>query len=334
MISVVMPVYNGGDYLIDAVASIIEQTHGDWELICVDDGSTDSSALVLDWLASQDARIRVVHQANAGIVGALNVGCSLAVSPLIARMDQDDIALPNRLAQQLNYLRQHPECVVVGGAILEIDAGGGPLAINRLPPAHESLVERLLTRRTGHFHPTTMFRAEAFEAVGGYRAMYQWVEDHDLWLRLSQRGKLANLQEVVLCYRQHASSICWQRSAQQRTLMNQLLNEAYRLRGRELPSDLMLDDQRIRTAAGPGKWARAAAKGGFPGSVVKHLQQLWTSQQPRGYKLRMTLECLLKLLINYPRRLLSSQAIAPPNFQHWHQGYQQHLNSQPQSKAA
>jgi glycosyltransferase involved in cell wall biosynthesis len=321
LISIVMPVYNGGRYLTDAIASIIEQTHSDWELICVNDGSTDQSAQVLEWFARQDDRIRIVHQDNTGIVGALNHGCSLARAPLIARMDQDDIALPERLALQLDYLQQRPECMVLGGAILEIDSDGSPLSINGLPTSHSILVERLLTRRTGHFHPTVIFRAEGFEAVGGYRNQYQWVEDHDLWLRMAQRGQLANLPQVVLCYRQHASSICWQRSAQQRQLMNQLLTDAYRQRGLELPDELVMDNHRERSAAGPGKWARAAAKGGFPTSFFKHLRQLWSSPEPRSYQLRMTLECLPKLLLGCLRRTLTSQHVAVPNFTRWHTRY-------------
>lgn len=326
LISVVMPVYNARTYLVSAMASIIEQTHRDWEMICVNDGSTDASSDLLEWFARQDSRIRVVHQANTGIVGALNAGCSLAKAPLICRMDQDDVALPNRLQLQLDHLRRNPNCTVVGGAILEMDSEGDPLAISHLPLEHEQIVEHLLTRRTGHFHPTTMFRAEAFEAVGGYRGQYEWVEDHDLWLRLAQRGQLANLREVVLCYRQHAQSICWQRSAQQRGLMNELLREAYRVRGGEPPEHLLAEGSQVRAPAGPGKWARAAAKGGFPLSTLKHLRSLLQTDAKTGYKARMAVEASLRLLGGVARRMWSGgRSMRVPHFPEWEQRWSREL---------
>ena len=166
-VAIVMPVYNGRRYLVDAVASIIEQSFTDWQLICVNDGSSDGSGELLDWFAGHDSRIRVLHQDNAGIVAALNNGIAATASPLVCRMDCDDIALPNRLKQQTNYLQQHPDCVVVGGAILEIDADDDPLHVSWLPMEHEVILNNLLHRHTGHFHPTTMIRASHLKAVAG-----------------------------------------------------------------------------------------------------------------------------------------------------------------------
>lgn len=314
----VMPVYNGERYLVDSVASILEQTHRDLELICVDDGSTDQSYEILNWFARIDPRVRVFRQANAGIVEALNRGCSVAQGPLIGRMDHDDIAQPDRLALQLAFLRSRPACAVVGGAILEIDSDGAPLGVSQLPADHEAILSGLLRRRTGHFHPTTLFRAEAWEAVSGYRKEYQWVEDHDLWLRMSQRGALANLQTVVLCYRMHSSSICWQRSESQRELMNRLLTEAHLVRGAAVPSEAIQDVATSRTPAGPGKWVRAAAKGGYPSSVVKHLRQLFASDAPSAYKSRMALEAVMRLPLGVLTRLMRCDPhLRVPSFPAW-----------------
>lgn len=318
-VSIVMPVYNGQRYLVDAVASLVEQSFTDWELICVDDGSTDRSAEIMDWLASQEDRIRVLHQDNTGIVGALNRGCAAAQAPLICRMDCDDIALPNRLAIQHEYLQQHADVVVVGGAILEMDSEGDPLANSRLPLTHEAIESNLLSRRTGHFHPTTMFRTEAFLAVGGYRRQYQWVEDHDLWLRFARVGKLANLSQCLLCYRQHAGSVCWQRSDQQRLLMNDLLTSAYHERGMKAPPGVLVDATCQRSQAGSGKWARAAAKGGFTKSTLKHLKQLLASDASISYKLRMTAESLLRLPIAVAQKQLRGEGIEIPRFSIWQQ---------------
>lgn len=317
LISIVMPVYNAGAFLIDSVASMIEQSHRDWELICVNDGSSDGSGQLLDWFAAQDARIQVIHQPNAGIVEALNRGCSQAVAPLLCRMDQDDIAMPNRLQQQATYLRNHPNCSVVGSSILEMDAEGDPLRVSQLANEHERIVEDLLHRRTGHFHPTTLFRTEAFEAVGGYRKQFEWVEDHDLWLRLARRGRLANINQVLLCYRQHATSICWQRSSQQRSLMNAVLSDAYRTRGLNLPESLIAESTQNRAPAGPGKWARAAAKGGYAGSVFKHLRLLLKSDDRPAYKARMATEAIARLAFSYPKRIFRP-AIRIPTFADWH----------------
>lgn len=318
LISVVMPVYNGGTYLIDAVASIIEQTCQDWELICVDDGSNDGSGDLLDWFAAQDPRIRVLHQQNAGIVSALNAGCAAARAPLLCRMDCDDIALLDRLERQTEFLRKHPECVVVGGSILEIDSDGAPLGSSQLPQQHDEIVDGLLNRRTGHFHPTTLIRAEAVRAIGGYREQYNWVEDHDLWLRLSRRGRLANMPDVVLAYRQHASSVCWKRKNQQRELMNDLMRDAYRVRGLQAPSSVLLDAAAERSSAGSGKWARAAAKGGHARSVFKHLGLMNQGSDPWTYKLRMNVEALVRLGLSLVRGLGKGAATKVPNFPDWH----------------
>ncbi len=336
LVSVIMPVYNAQKYLVQAVASIVEQTSRDWELICVDDGSSDSSGAILEWFAGQDNRIRVIHQSNMGIVAALNGGCAIARAPLICRMDADDIALPDRLERQSLFMRRQPTCTVVGGAIVEIDAEGDPLAFSQLPSEHQAILDNLLNRRTGHFHPTVMVRAEALEAVGGYRPKYQWVEDHDLWLRLAQRGQLANLPEPVLCYRQHAESVCWQRSTQQRQLMNELLREAYAARGLKMPTSIILEAAAPRSSAGPGKWARLAAKGGFAHGCWKQLRSLHRSDAPWSYKARMTCESLLRLAIKRSHDWLAgspktrANGLKVPAFTDWQHRAADHIaHSQP-----
>src|ERR1700722_2036753 len=116
-LSVLMPVFNGGRFLAAAVESILKQSLRDFELIAIDDGSTDQSASLLSQLAGSDDRIRVIRQANAGIVTALNRALELARGEYIARMDADDAALPSRLARQAAFLDGHPDVAVVGSAI-------------------------------------------------------------------------------------------------------------------------------------------------------------------------------------------------------------------------
>jgi hypothetical protein len=243
----------------------------------------------------------------------LNRGIAAARGALICRMDSDDIAMPQRLAQQVAFMHSHPQHVVVGGAILKIDSDADPLGVERLKSSHELIEQALLQRKTGLFHPTTLIRTKALADVGGYRIEHEWVEDHDLWLRLAQVGRLANLSEVVLCYRLHASSVCWQRATVQRERMNQVLAEAYAARGVPLPAELLLEGEQTRSPAGPGKWARMAAKGYAPRTALKHLSRLWQEPECLPYRLRMTLETLLRLTISLPR--LTQQRLPPvPHF--------------------
>jgi glycosyltransferase involved in cell wall biosynthesis len=315
-----MPVYNGGKYLIDAVASIVEQSYTDWELIAINDGSTDSSGDVLDWLRHQDSRIQVCHQANGGIVRALNTGCRLARGDLICRMDCDDVALSDRLEKQVAFLNANTSCVVLGGGILEIDQENRPLSLSHLAKQHDDIVAGLMTRKTGHFHPTTLFRRDAFEKAGRYRKRYEWVEDHDLWLRMSEQGELANLTDILLCYRQHSSSVCWQRSETQRELINQLLAERYQEVGHGQRRSAVASQSKQRAASGPGKLARIAAKGGFATSALQLLGEMWAGRAATSYKLRMTAEVALRLPGSIGKRVLQTTPTVP-QFPDWHYRY-------------
>src|SRR5215468_4339999 len=117
LISVIMPVYNGGTYLAAAVDSIRDQTLGDFELLAIDDQSTDGSAAYLALASRQDARIRVVSNPNKGLVEALNLGLSLARGEFVARMDADDLSLPTRFERQVAFLRQHADIAILGTAL-------------------------------------------------------------------------------------------------------------------------------------------------------------------------------------------------------------------------
>ena len=128
-VSICMPVYNTKRYVAEAVESILAQTFGDFEFIIIDDGSTDGSRAILERYAKQDDRIRLISRPNTGIVGARNEALGLARGELIAVMDSDDVALPERFEVQVAYLREHPECVVVGSRALIIDPDGCALTI-------------------------------------------------------------------------------------------------------------------------------------------------------------------------------------------------------------
>ena len=209
LISVVIPVYNAERYLECALASVHTQTFSDFEIIAVDDGSTDRSHAILNRLAATDPRLRVISRPNTGIVGALNDALAVATGEFVARMDADDWALPTRFAAQIAYLRDHPDCVALGTDILFTDPEGAPLIRHRPAIGHEAIVAQLLEANGGAIiHPTLMVRRAALDQIGRYRPETQnFLEDLDLYLRLSDVGRLANLPDVFLHYRQHLMSI-------------------------------------------------------------------------------------------------------------------------------
>jgi len=209
LVSVILPVFNAGRFVAEAVQSIIAQTFTDFEVVVVDDGSSDCSPEILRRLAEKDGRIRVINRPNTGIVGALNDAITLAKGELLARMDADDIALPDRFARQVAYLDNHPDCAAVGGAVVVIDGDGDEICRREVATDHETIDRELIESRGGRIcHPTVMMRTDVVRRVGCYRQEYLWAEDIDLFLRLAEVGRLANLAEPCLKYRWHPESVC------------------------------------------------------------------------------------------------------------------------------
>ncbi|MFM7428015.1 MAG: glycosyltransferase family 2 protein, partial [Elainella sp.] len=231
LISVLMPVYNAQRYLPRAVESILHQSLGDFEFLILDDGSTDRSLAILQRYAQQDARIRLLSRANRGLVVSLNQLLELAQGELIARMDADDIALPDRFAQQVAFLQQHPQVVCVGGAQDWIDEAGRILLRHPEAEQNAEIQELALTGRTPINHPSALIRTAALRQVGGYDAAFYPAEDLDLWLRLGEIGELANLKATVLQYRQHSQSISEQQQARQIERQRAACQRAWQRRG-------------------------------------------------------------------------------------------------------
>lgn len=199
-VSVVMPMRNAIAFLDQAVASILAQSFTDFEFIIVDDGSTDGS---LDRArVYADPRIRIHAQPGTGIVAALNAGIALAQAPLIARMDADDAALPDRLQKQVSLLHERPDIAAVGSGYTVIDPHGKPLREVILPVAPDE-IRQILRVANCMAHPTMMIRRDAIVRAGGYRDNFPLCEDYDLWLRLSETSALTNIPEALLLYREH-----------------------------------------------------------------------------------------------------------------------------------
>jgi GT2 family glycosyltransferase len=201
-ISVLIPVWHAVRFLPAALDSVLAQTFADFEVVAIDDGTSDGSAEVLAAFAARDSRVRMVRQENRGIVASLNRALELARAPFVARMDHDDVSRPDRFAKQIAYLRQHPDVAAVSGAMDVIDQEGIYLRTEEFPTL-PAAVESELMYRNCVCHPAVMARTEALRKVGGYRKNAQFAEDYDLWLRLSEVGQMANLPDVLLSYRVH-----------------------------------------------------------------------------------------------------------------------------------
>lgn len=273
LVSVILPVHNCRRYLAAAVASIVRQTERDFELIIVDDGSTDGSAAVIDRAAAADARIRVVRRPNTGIVSALNDGLALATGEFVARMDGDDLAEPSRFAVQTAFLRTHRDCVAVGSAVWFIDPAGAVLDRYNPPGAHAAIEDELLRGNGGAIiHPALMMRRSALMVIRGYRRKYDRAEDLDLFLRLAQHGKLANLPAPLLRYRLHAASTNFVHRAQQRDLSTRLIIRARRARGLSPlpPEGISQGPADLTPAARHRGWVITSLRWGRRRTAIKH----------------------------------------------------------------
>jgi hypothetical protein len=210
-VTVLMPVYNGREYLREAMDSILGQTFADLEFLIIDDGSTDDSVAVVQ--SYSDARIRLVrNETNRGVVATLNRGLDLARGEYIARMDADDVSLPERLQMQMDFLDAHPGVGVLGSACRFIDARGALGQVFANPSSHELIGWRLYFT-CPILHPTVMMRRDVIRQRGGYgsevisgREQYG-AQDYDLWRQVRHVTRLANLPQVLVRIRRHQSQL-------------------------------------------------------------------------------------------------------------------------------
>jgi len=203
LISVVLPVYNGEKYLIEAIDSILVQTFVDFELIMIDDGSTDGSYRILQEYENRDARLRVFTRKNQGLVATLNEGIELARGKWIARMDQDDIALPQRFEKQLSWLEK-TGADICGSWVQRF--GTYDKRVVRLHQKDEVIKTEILFS-SPFVHPSVMMRTVLAKKLH-YDASCEKAEDYDLWVRAAVEGwKMTNVPEVLLWYRVHSAQI-------------------------------------------------------------------------------------------------------------------------------
>lgn len=210
LVSVLMPVFNAERYLVDAIESVLGQSVPNLELLIVDDGSTDRSRATIEGAARRDARVRPVFRPHCGLIDTLNAGLDAALGRWVARMDADDVCLPDRLAAQLRLAGQHPGIAVVGTYAWYLGETGKVLGLYRLGPTSPEEMRQLVQNGDliSMIHPTVMMDRRAVLAAGGYDGRFRHVEDLELYNRLAERGHLLlTLPEPKLLYRVHGKSV-------------------------------------------------------------------------------------------------------------------------------
>jgi glycosyltransferase involved in cell wall biosynthesis len=251
-----MPVFNAEPFVRRAVDSVREQTFSDWELLVIDDGSTDGSLGVLQTFAEPRLRIER-NRRNLGVTRSLNRGLALARGELVARLDGDDVAYPDRLRRQVLHLDAHPEVALVGSWADLVDASGRPFMREETPTANDEIQARIL-RGNCFVHASTMFRRQAALDLGGYDEALREAQDYDLWLRLSEHHQVANLGEPLIAFRVHGGQVSQRRLRSQRAFAERARAAAVQRRTARglLPPG--------HHAPEPGPWARLRAA---PGTV-------------------------------------------------------------------
>lgn len=207
LVSVVMSVYNAEKFLKESIDSILGQTFKNFEFIIVNDASSDNSLTIIE--SYHDSRIVLINnKRNMGLTKSLNSAIGFAKGRYIARMDADDIALPQRLEKQAKMFEDDPELVLLGAEVELITKEGISFGSRGHETEPAAIRVQLLQGNGGALtHPVVMFRVDKFHEIGGYDELFTVVEDLDLFLRLSEKGRVINLPDTLLCWRQHENSI-------------------------------------------------------------------------------------------------------------------------------
>jgi len=204
MISVIMSVYNAEQYLRPSIESILNQTFKDFEFIIIDDGSSDTSKKVIE--SYKDPRIKLISRPNKGLTKSLNEGLSVARGKYIARQDADDISVKNRFEKQVKLLESNKTIGMVGSNYTVMDETGKKLVTTNVFTHPDDLkICQVVCNQFGH--GSVMIRGQLIEEVGGYDESVGYVEDYDLWVRLSRMSGISNIEEPLYLWRKRAESI-------------------------------------------------------------------------------------------------------------------------------
>lgn len=204
-VTVLIPVLNGSLYIEEAIRSAIFQK-AVTEILVVDNGSSDNTKGIVEELSYQDCRVKLLSCKKKGVARALNYGLFKASGNLIARIDADDIMLKNRISMQLDYFENNSPTVLVASQVIYIDTHGKPYGYSAYPSGSLGLLKNFLFRNP-IAHPSVLFRKDVAILAGGYKTEFEGAEDLDLWIRMSQFGKLVVMPEFLTMYRTHPLQI-------------------------------------------------------------------------------------------------------------------------------
>lgn len=246
MISVVMPAYNSADFIEDAIKSILNQTYTDFELIVIDDGSSDNTVEIVKRYVETDPRVKLIEQKNAGVGAARNVGLQAAQYPWIALLDSDDIALPQRFEKQVEAIESDPEVVVWVTATHNMGDTGQVYDETR-PGGPENKGEFYRRRSAGEviYLSTTaaVFRKDLALKIGGFDPRFRSAGDTDFWERMAEHGPMLGMPEALTLYRLHRQGIMARRFAELYRNTQYLEQRArLRLTGQTLEFDQYVSD--------------------------------------------------------------------------------------------
>ncbi len=213
-ISVVMATHNGEQFIKEAVNSILTQTYSDFEFLIVDDGSTDSTPTILNEYQAKDQRIKIVTNPHCvGLTKSLNIAIRQAKGEYIARMDDDDISLPNRIEKQINFITKNPEIVLLGAWAFLINENGQTIGKKNLAVQSQQIKNKLLFNNQ-IIHSTWLVKRDILIKEGLYNEQFKKAQDYEFVLRLACKYKIANLPENLLMYRVLPTSLSLQNNEQ------------------------------------------------------------------------------------------------------------------------
>lgn len=202
-VSVIMSCFNGEMWLSEAIESILSQTFQNFEFILIDDGSSDSTLDLIRHYSNLDKRILVIAKPHTNLSDSLNIGLERASGKWVARLDQDDLSMPERLSEQVSYVLDHPDVVLLGSAFISTDGDDRIIKNHHYPTSHGRLTANLEHLKKFFPHSTAFFNLNLAKYLGGYRSLLNNANDHDLWLRLASHGNLACLSKPLVKCRFH-----------------------------------------------------------------------------------------------------------------------------------
>jgi glycosyltransferase involved in cell wall biosynthesis len=203
-ISILLPVFNCGLYIKSAIQSIINNSFENYEIIVINDGSTDNTLDIINQF--NDPRIKIYNKENSGLVETLNYGLKKCNYPIIMRMDGDDVIHQKKIETQLNYFSRN-ESVLVGTQGFTIDLNEDKTGKINLPLTHDKIIKSLLKLSSGLIHPSIMFYKDALLKIGGYNQNFKHAEDYEMYLRLSKIGKISNIEDKLIYLRKHDTNV-------------------------------------------------------------------------------------------------------------------------------